>query len=182
MLVPPLPWNSSKRPGLCPSRWSTCPHSTSRRRGLVLRFAGIQVCAAVAIATCIFGRVAGAASQCPGTATLAVIVDNQSDVQTLDVTVDGELAPDAATCDGDGEVAYGARTMTCLGSGRVECGQIAGLRPGSWIHRVHVTVPDVPEQVEQQQAQRRVLVAEAPGDATGVSNVIVWTVYPQTFT
>src|SRR5262249_39705074 len=124
-----------------------------------------------------------AASPCPGTATLTVMVDNQSDDSTLSLTVDGALAPDANTCDGDGALATYGRpttlTMTCSGTGLIQCGQITGLQPGSWIHRLSATVPG---SAEQQQWQRLVLLGKGPGDTTAVSNMLVWTVYPRTFT
>ena len=120
------------------------------------------------------GAVASAQPVCPGTATLTVFVENASGTPRLTLGVDGELAADAATCAGSGATSYQA-TMTCTGLGVVRCGQLAGLQPGTWVHRLSVTVPG---SATQQQAQRAVLVAGSPAD---VSNALVWTVYPATF-
>ncbi|HUE30307.1 MAG TPA: hypothetical protein VMR79_05495, partial [Verrucomicrobiae bacterium] len=117
---------------------------------------------------------ASAQPVCPGTATLTVFVENLSGTPTVAVGLDGELAADAATCGGSGAASY-QETMTCTGSGVVRCGQLAGLQPGTWVHRLSVSVPG---SATQQQAQRVVLVAGSPAE---VSNTIVWTVYPQTF-
>src|SRR5881396_1514587 len=75
---------------------------------------------------------------------------------------------------GSGATSY-RETMTCTGSGVVRCGQLAALQPGTWVHRLSVTVTG---SATQQQAQRFVLVAGSPAE---VSNALVWTVYPQTF-
>jgi len=120
------------------------------------------------------GAVASAQPVCPGTATLTVFVENLSGTPTIAVELDGELAADAATCGGSGATSY-RETMTCTGSGVVRCGQLAALQPGSWVHRLSVTVPG---SAMQQQAQRLVLVAGSPAE---VSNALVWTVYPETF-
>src|SRR5438552_42556 len=120
------------------------------------------------------GGVASAEPVCPGTATLTVFVENLSGAPTIAVELDGELAADAATCAGSGATSY-RETMTCTGSGVVRCGQLAALQPGTWVHRLSVTVPG---SATQQQAQRLVLVA---GSSAEVSNALVWTVYPQTF-
>src|SRR5438552_11768761 len=120
------------------------------------------------------GAVASAQPVCPGTATLTVFVENLSGTPAVAVELDGELAADAATCGGSGATSY-RETMTCTGSGVVRCGQLAALQPGTWVHRLSVTVPG---SATQQQAQRLVLVA---GSSAEVSNALVWTVYPQTF-
>src|SRR5437870_11864567 len=120
------------------------------------------------------GAVASAEPVCPGTATLTVFVENLSGAPTIAVELDGELAADAATCAGSGATSY-RETMTCTGSGVVRCGQLAALQPGTWVHRLSVTVPGP---ATQPQAQRLVLVAGSPAE---VSNALVWTVYPETF-
>ena len=120
------------------------------------------------------GAVASAQPVCPGTATLTVFVENLSGTPTIAVELDGELAADTATCGGSGATSY-RETVTCTGSGVVRCGQLAALQPGTWVHRLSVTVPG---SATQQQAQRVVLVAGSPAE---VPNALVWTVYPQTF-
>ncbi|TMB11230.1 MAG: hypothetical protein E6J71_25680, partial [Deltaproteobacteria bacterium] len=144
-----------------------------RVRLLLIRGAvreGLYALAVVALT----GAVASAQPVCPGTATLTVFVENLSGTPAVAVELDGELAAEAATCGGSGATSY-RETMTCTGSGVVRCGQLAGLQPGTWVHRVSVTVPG---SATQQQAQRVVLVAGSPAE---VSNALVWTVYPQTF-
>jgi hypothetical protein len=120
---------------------------------------------------------------CPSTpATVTVFAQNLS-AGSVDVTLDGNLVADAATCSGPGAVAYPTApdpppTLHCEGTGLVRCGEIVGLRPGAWVHRLHVTVSStdpLPASV-QEQAQRLVVIG---GAAT--SNPLVWTIYPRTF-
>src|SRR5207237_9171830 len=119
------------------------------------------------------GTAAPAQPSCPGTATLTVFAENLSAASTIDVALEGELAADAATCVGTGATRY-QQTMTCTGSGTVRCGQLSALQPGAWVHRLAVTVPG---SAPQQQAQRLVLVAGSPTEA---SHALSWTIYPQT--
>jgi hypothetical protein len=108
---------------------------------------------------------------CPAAgATLTVFADNRSADSSVTLTVSGELLDAATTCSGSAEVTY-ARTLTCSGAGLVRCGAIADLLPGTWVHRLAVTVGGSDP---QEQAERAVVVAEA-------SNALVWTVYPRTF-
>ena len=120
------------------------------------------------------GTAAPAQPSCPGTATLTVFAENLSAASTIDVALEGELAADAATCVGTGATSY-RETMACMGSGTVRCGQLGALQPGAWVHRLAVTVPG---SAPQQQAQRLVLVAGSPTEA---SNALSWTIYPKTF-
>ena len=120
------------------------------------------------------GAAAPAQPSCPGTATLTVFAENLSAASTIDVALEGELAADAATCVGTGATSY-RETMACMGSGTVRCGQLGALQPGAWVHRLAVTVPG---SAPQQQAQRLVLVAGSPTEA---SNALSWTIYPKTF-
>src|SRR5690349_7616306 len=122
--------------------------------------------AAVAVATAV-----GAQPACEDNATLTVFVENLSSAPSLEITVDGEVAPDAVPCSGSGATTYPATTLTCTGTGIVRCGQIPGLLPGAWVHRITVTVPDSDPQEE---ALRLVLVG-------GGSNALLWPVYPRTF-
>ncbi|MGH7893841.1 MAG: right-handed parallel beta-helix repeat-containing protein, partial [Candidatus Binatia bacterium] len=132
-------------------------------RGALCGIAGLGLTAAAAFAQPV----------CPGTATLTVFAENLSTSAAVDVTLDGALAASAATCLGGDATSYQG-TLTCTGSGTVRCGQVTGLQPGAWVHRLALTVPDSDP---QQQAQRMVLVA----GPTGVSNAIVWTIYPRAF-
>jgi hypothetical protein len=129
------------------------------------------------------GAQALALPSCPEPATLTVFAKNLSD-SPVDVTVDGELVSETTSCAGVGGITYPPRPqerliLTCPsgipGSAVVRCGQLTGLHPGVWIHRLKVTVPG---SEVQQQAQRLVLLA---GNPTDVSNALVWTVYPRTF-
>ena len=54
----------------------------------------------------------------------------------------------------------------------MRCGEIAGLRPGAWVHRVFVTLPGSGPQLQR---KRSMLLA-----ASGVPNVVSWTIYPLT--
>jgi hypothetical protein len=111
---------------------------------------------------------------CLDTATLTVVVENRTTETNLEVTVDGELAPDAVACTGAGDTTYHA-VLTCTGSGAIHCGQVSGLRPGAWVHRVSLTVPG---SATQAQAQRFPLVGGSP---LATSNALLWTAYPRTF-
>src|SRR5262249_21073308 len=77
------------------------------------------------------------------------------------------------TCAGSGATTYHPELLHCEPGAGV-CGTVAGLLPGDWIHRITVTVPGSDT---QEQAQRSVLIS---GDPVA-SNVVVWTVYPRTF-
>src|SRR5947208_5279616 len=94
---------------------------------------------------------------CPGAATLTIFVDNASVAPIVNIVVDGELAADAVTCLGAGATSY-QQTIACMGSpiagsSVVRCEpQIAGLQPGTWVHRVSVTVRG--GRTQQQQARR----------------------------
>src|SRR6185503_9604816 len=120
----------------------------------------------------LFRAVAMAQPSCPPSATLAVVVDNASGVSPIDVTVEGDLAIDPGGC--PGATSY-QRTLRCSGSGIARCGSIEGLRPGPWVHRVAVGVPD---SAPQTQAQRLVIIG---GSLLDVSNLLVWTIFPRTF-
>jgi hypothetical protein len=85
--------------------------------------------------------------------------------------VEGQLLETGGGCRGGGATSY-AGTLACRGAGATRCGEIAGLRPGAWVHRVRVAVPGSDP---QRQRRRSVLVA-----APGVPNVVSWTVYPRT--
>jgi hypothetical protein len=134
---------------------------------------GGRIAAAAAIAMSIVGARVGAQPACPGTASLAIFVDNQSAASSLAIAVEGELAAGTSTCTGNGATTYQA-ALTCTGTGTVRCGQMDGLAPGAWVHRLSVTVPGSDT---QSQVARAVLVA----GSTDVSNAVVWTVYPRTF-
>src|SRR5262245_27716261 len=92
--------------------------------------------------------------ECPGGATLAIVVDNLSSVESLSITVDGELSREA--CRGGSIPALSAyhAEMTCAGYGTATCvvdsGQVAHLRPGLWIHRISVTPSGSTPQVAQE--------------------------------
>src|SRR5438876_4857579 len=169
------PHDPEPQQGARPIRRTSC-RSTERCLRvclLLIRGAVREGLYALALLT-LTGAVASAQPVCPGTATLTVFVENLSGTPTIAVELDGELAADTATCGGSGATSY-RETVTCTGSGVVRCGQLAALQPGTWVHRLSVTVPG---SATQQQAQRLVLVAGSPAE---VSNALVWTVYPQTF-
>ncbi len=126
---------------------------------------------ALALVAVVGGR-ADAAS-CPAPASLAVLADNASGGSPVTIEVEGQLLDPAATCTGDGATTYAA-TLVCAGAGVTRCGGVEGLRPGAWVHRVRLQVPDSEEQVQR---QRGVLLAEG----SGVSNVVSWTLYPRAF-
>jgi len=111
---------------------------------------------------------------CPDDATVTVVAENLSAAPTIDVTVDGALVADAATCTGSGATSYHA-VLTCAGAGTVRCGRVEALRPGAWVHRITLAVPGSDP---QHQTQRTMVVAGRPAD---VSNTIAWTIYPRTF-
>jgi hypothetical protein len=113
------------------------------------------------------------APPCPATATITVQAENSSPDETVSLQVDGELLDEAATCAGAGTTSYAA-TVTCTGHGTVRCGEVGGLRPGAWVHRVQVQVTGSDE---QRQSRRAVVLASGPG----VSNVVGWTIFPRTF-
>src|SRR6266550_2460603 len=143
----------------------SCSHQRLTARGLL----GVALLGtSVAI-----GGAALAQPPCPDTATLSVYVENPGAAPSVDVDVDGELAGNPG-CVGTGSPTYRS-SMRCSGSGLVRCGEIPGLQPGAWIHRVGVSVPGSDR---QRQARRSVLVA---GDRSQASNPLVWTVYPRTF-
>src|SRR5262249_4646175 len=135
-----------------------------------MRGMGFALCLVAAVRTA-----AAVAPPCPGTATVTVFVANLSDADAIDVTLDGQLATDAVTCNGAGDVAYEGRHLHCEGHGTLRCGELAGLRPGLWVHRLSVSVPGSDP---QRQSQRLVIIA---GGQTHVSNALLWTVYPRTF-
>src|SRR5438876_135491 len=169
------PHDPEPQQGARPIRRTSC-RSTERCLRvclLLIRGAVREGLYALALLT-LTAAVASAQPVCPGTATLTVFVENLSGTPTIAVELDGELAADTATCGGSGATSY-RETVTCTGSGVVRCGQLAALQPGTWVHRLSVTVPG---SATQQQAQRLVLVA---GSAAEVSNALVWTVYPETF-
>jgi hypothetical protein len=116
---------------------------------------------------------ASAQPTCLDTATVTVFVRNLSTTSVLQVAVEGEVAPDGVPCEGAAASHY-QEVLTCTGSGLVRCGQVSGLRPGSWVHRLSLTVPG---SAPQQQAQRFLLV----GGRTTASNALVWTAFPKTF-
>jgi hypothetical protein len=125
------------------------------------------------------------AQPCPDTsATLTVFVQNLT-ADSVHITLDGNLVAETATCLGPGATSYPTPpdpplTLHCEGTGLVRCGEITGLRPGAWVHRLHVTVPSTdPTLLDsvQEEAQRLVLV----GGDSGVSNPLVWTIYRHTF-
>lgn len=111
-------------------------------------------------------------------ATLTIYANNQTDA-AVEISVDGALVDPATTCQLDATSTdmhdtYGPSTLTCpVGGGR--CGQITGLRPGAWIHRIEAHVPGSDP---QRQAQQSVLLGGPAGDA---SNVLPWTLYARTF-
>src|SRR5438094_2429552 len=168
------PHDPEPQQGAPPIRRTSC-RSTERCLRvwlLLIRGAVREGLYALALLT-LTGAVASAQPVCPGTATLTVFVENLSGAPTIAVELDGELAAEAATCGGSGATSY-RETVTCTGSGVVRCGQLAALQPGTWVHRLSVSVPG---SATQQEAQRLVLVAGSPAD---VSNALVWTIYPQT--
>src|SRR5947208_1315742 len=143
----------------------SCSHQRLTARGLL----GVALLGtSVAI-----GGAALAQPLCPDMATLSVYVENPGAAPSVDVDVDGKLAGNPG-CVGTGSPTYRS-SMRCSGSGLVRCGEIPGLQPGAWIHRVGVSVPGSDR---QRQARRSVLVA---GDRSQASNPLVWTVYPRTF-
>lgn len=111
---------------------------------------------------------------CPGPATISLAVDNQSGDDTISLELEGELIDAGATCDGVGAATY-SRVVECAGSDVVRCGQIEGLRPGAWVHRLRVHVSE--SSSAQVQNQRGVVLASGPG----VSNLVEWTVYARSF-
>src|SRR5262249_13207548 len=113
------------------------------------------------------------APPCPGPATITVQAENASADETVSLQVDGELLDEDATCAAAGTASYSA-TVTCTGHGTVRCGQVGGLQPGAWVHRVRLQVTGSDE---QRQSERAVVLASAPG----VSNVVGWTIFPRTF-
>lgn len=128
----------------------------------------------IVAAIALLASVAWAEPSCPGTASVSLFARNVSGVSPVVLTVEGERAADAVGCVGGGAASY-HETVECSGSGIVSCGRIAGLAPGSWVHRVSLSVPGSEPQV---QAQRSVLLA---GQTVAVSNALLWTVYPRTF-
>jgi len=105
---------------------------------------------------------------CGAGATLSVWVDNEREVGTLDVLVEGELDPEAVTCAGNAVLSERyRRSLLCSGRGLVRCGSIGALRPGTWIHRM---------QVGSQRLVRRTTIV-APEDRSSVANPLVWPVY-----
>ena len=128
-----------------------------------------------ALIACV-GSVASASAQiaCPSPAAVVLIVQNLSPDATVTVNVAGEVRDPTRTCEGAGDASYAA-TFTCTGSGAVRCGTIPGLRPGTWINRLDVTVAGSAPQIQAQQA-----IFLSSG-ADPVANVLNWTVYPMTF-
>ena len=118
---------------------------------------------------------AAALPPCPASAAVTVFVENLSDADAVDVTLDGELAAEAVTCAGAGMTGYEGKHLSCTGRGTVRCGEVTGLQPGLWVHRLAVSVPGSDQ---QRQSQRMVVVASG---TTHVSNALLWTVYPRTF-
>ena len=116
----------------------------------------------------LLGSVLAQPPVCPGTATLTVFVEKPSATPDVSVHLDGNLAADAATCAGTGRTWYD-QTMMCTGS-LCKSERILNLQPGTWVHRVRVTVPG---SATQEQAKRVVLVAGSPID---VSNAVSWTI------
>jgi hypothetical protein len=114
------------------------------------------------------------AATCPGTATIALAMDNQSSDPVVSLELEGELLDADATCTGAGATTY-TRTVECSGTGVTRCGQIEGLRPGAWVHRLRVHVSESPS--PQVQHQRTVVLASG----TGVSNLVEWTVYERSY-
>jgi len=112
---------------------------------------------------------------CPASAGVTVFVENLSDADAVDVTLDGELAAEAVTCEGTGATGYEGKHLSCTGHGTVRCGELTDLQPGLWVHRLVVSVPGSDQ---QRQSQRMMVVASG---ATHVSNALLWTVYPRTF-
>ena len=77
---------------------------------------------------------------CPSRAgALTVFVDNRSADGEVSISVTGDLIDPAATCTGGGATSY-ATSFTCSGSGLARCGDVPGLRPGAWVHRLVTTV------------------------------------------
>ncbi|MCW5891657.1 MAG: right-handed parallel beta-helix repeat-containing protein [bacterium] len=114
------------------------------------------------------------AATCPGTATVSLAIDNQSSDQSVSLELEGELLDAAATCDGAGATTY-TRVVECSGRGETRCGQIDGLRPGAWVHRLRVHVS---ESASPQVQSRRTVVLTG---GIGVSNLVAWTIYPRSF-
>jgi hypothetical protein len=107
---------------------------------------------------------AAALPPCPASAAVTVFVENLSDADAVDVTLDGELAAEAVTCAGAGMTGYEGKHFSCTGHGTVRCGELTGLQPGLWVHRLAVSVPGSDQ---QRQSQRMVVVASG---TTHVSN------------
>jgi hypothetical protein len=127
------------------------------------------------VAGALLGIVAvrGNPAPCPGSAAVDVMIENASAEAVVVLDLTGDLVAPSATCSGSGETAYATR-LTCAGSGTVRCGRIGGLRPGAWVHRLHVAVSGSDPQVQR---QRSVVVAAEDPDA----NTVSWTIYPRTF-
>lgn len=124
---------------------------------------------------------AAAPPTCPAPATVTVFADNQSDDAMVELVVAGDLVDPAATCaDGmpSSQTSYTDVHLQCVGTGVVACGTIPSLRPGAWVNRVQVQV-SAPGSQPQVQARRAVFVA---GSTPAVTNPLVWTVYPRTYT
>lgn len=119
-------------------------------------------------------RAPALAVTCPGSATVSLAIDNQSSDDAVTLEIEGELLDADATCTGGGATTY-SRTVECSGAGETRCGQIDGLRPGAWVHRLRVHVSE--SSSPQVQSQRSVVLASG----TGVSNLVAWTVYARSF-
>ncbi len=131
---------------------------------------------ALATAMVVLGAALAAAANppCPGTAAVNVYARNLSDDANVDVTVEGDLVDVGATCTGSGAITY-TTTLRCTGHGLVRCGEVTGLRPGTWINRLGATVTG---SAAQEQAQRTVFVT---GGANPGTNALQWTLFPRTF-
>jgi hypothetical protein len=140
-----------------------------RARGLLrstLSMRGLVVALYVVVAV---HAAAGEPPPCPGDASITVFVENLSTDDGVDVALDGELAADAATCAGAGATRYVERHFRCEGHGTVRCGELTGLRPELWVHRLSVSVAGSDP---QHQSQRMVVVGSG---GPHVSNALLWT-------
>jgi hypothetical protein len=115
------------------------------------------------------------AVQCVGAAKLTVEIENRSNLPVT-AMVDGELTDPSATCMSTDAAEYPPSEVSCE-AGKTCIQAIDSLRPGTWVHRLSVQVPDGVSQL-QRQSQRRVLTSSA---TTQPVNLVHWIVYPRTY-
>src|SRR5258708_2740956 len=102
---------------------------------------------AIALFGLAIGRITAYATTppCPSvTATITVCADNLT-LDSADVFLDGHLVDESATCTGGGHTRYpdvGDDPVVLHVAGNRVCSDVAGLRPGAWVHRMRGVVPD----------------------------------------